>query len=405
MNVLLCHTYYRQRGGEDCGFEEERDMLESHGHRVSEYVRRNDDLTGVGPLKAASQTVWNRRAVREIAELIQRERPEVLHCTNTFPLISPGVCHVAHGAGVAVVQALRNYRLLCAGSYLMREGRPCEDCVSRAVPWPAIVHRCYRDSIGATAAVVGMQMSHRVLGTWRRKVDAFFTLTEFARQRFVAAGFEPQRVHVKNNSVAPDPGVRAGLGGFVAFVARLSPEKGVATVLEAWRRDRSLPPLKVVGDGPMEGQVQAAAEDDDRIAWLGHLAAAEVHQVMGEAMALIMPSLWYETFGRTIAEAFSVGTPVIASRLGAMIELVDDDRTGWHFNAGDAADLAAKVCRLTAAPREKIQAMRSAARGEYEARFTADRNYARLMEIYAAAVRSAERRRATLSLVPMAAGG
>jgi glycosyltransferase involved in cell wall biosynthesis len=405
MKVLLCHTYYRQRGGEDCGFEEERDLLVEQGHRVVEYVRRNEELNAAGPLRAASQTVWNQQAVGDVAELIRRERPDVLHCTNTFPLISPGVCHVAHRAGVAVVQALRNYRLLCAGSYLMRDGKPCEDCVGRLTPWPAIIHRCYRHSAGATAAVAAMQTSHRLLGTWRRKVDAFFTLTQFARERFVAGGFDPQRVHVKNNSIGPDPGVRPGQGGYLALVARLSPEKGIATLLAAWRGDLSLPPLKIVGDGPLAAEVQAAAAADARIEWLGRLGSEEVHRVMGEAMTVVMPSVWYETFGRTIAEAFATGTPVIASRLGAMAELVDDGRTGWHFAAGDADDLAAKVRHALTLPIDRLAAMRAAARQEYESKYTPDRNYARLIEIYQAALRLARRRRAAAAPALLTSAG
>ena len=237
MKILLCHTYYTQRGGEDRSFEEERELLRAGGHEVIEYVRRNDDLYALGGPRSLAVTLWNRAAASDVGELIRRERPDVLHATNTFPLISPAVCHVAHTAGVAVVQALRNYRLLCANASFFRDGRPCEDCVGRLVPWPAVVHRCRCDSLAQSTAVVGMQMLHRAIGTWRR-VDAFFTLTNFAREKFVAAGLPADRLHVKYNSVQPDPGVGDGAGGYVAFAARLAPEKGVSTVLEAWRRDR-----------------------------------------------------------------------------------------------------------------------------------------------------------------------
>ena len=141
MKILLCHSYYTQRGGEDRSFEEERELLQANGHQVIEYVRRNEELVGVGGVKAALTTLWNRQAARDVAQLIRAHHPDVLHATNTFPLISPSVCDVAHRAGVAVVQALRNYRLLCANSYLMRDGRPCEECVGRTIPWPAVLWR------------------------------------------------------------------------------------------------------------------------------------------------------------------------------------------------------------------------------------------------------------------------
>jgi glycosyltransferase involved in cell wall biosynthesis len=394
MKILLCHAYYTQRGGEDCSFEEERDLLVASGHRVIEYVRRNSDMDALGPLAALMTTLWSRRAAADLAELISQESPDVVHCTNTFPLLSPAVCHAAHRHGAAVVQALRNYRLLCAGAYLMRDGRPCEDCVGRLAPWPAIVHRCYRDSAAATAAVAAMQVLHRALGTWRRKVDAFFTLTEFARQKFIDAGFPASRVHVKYNSVSSTLAVGDGSGGYVAFAGRLSPEKGVATLLQAWRQDASLPPLKIAGDGPLASQVCAAAAADSRIQWLGYVAAADVNQMIGAAAALVMPSVWYETFGRTIAEAYAVGTPVLASRLGAMAELVRHDRTGLLFEPGDPCALASAVHRLLERSADRLVVMRREARAAYEERFTPKHNYERLASIYDLAVRRAHRRRA-----------
>jgi len=389
MKVLLVHAYYTQRGGEDRSFEEERELLAAHGHNVVEYVRSNDELAGRGKFAAATDAVWNHRAARDVAELVRREAPDVVHCTNTFPLISPAVCHAARREGAAVVQALRNYRLLCASAYLMRQGRPCEDCLGRAVPWPAVVHRCYRDSAAASATVAAMQMVHRAAGTWRHQVDAFYTLTEFAKQKFVAGGFPAERMHVKHNCVHPDPGAGAGSGGYALFAGRLSPEKGVGTLLEAWRRDAALPRLKIVGDGPLAGEVEAAAKQDSRIAAVGRLATSEVHRLMGEAAVVVVPSVWYETFGRTIAEAYAVGTPVAASRLGAMGELVEDGVSGVLFQVGDAADLGAKVRQIVEAPAEDRAAMRHRARAAFEARFTPQRNYERLMEIYELAHRHA----------------
>ena len=381
MKVLLCHTRYLQRGGEDCSFEEERDLLRAGGHDVLEYLRTNEDMQAMGSLRAATTTVWNRRAARDVAALVQRERPAVVHVTNSFPLLSPAVCRVARRHGAAVVQALRNYRLLCAGSYLMRDGRPCEDCVGRAVPWPAVRHGCYRDSKAATAAVAAMQVTHRLLGTWRRHVDAFFTLTEFARSRFLAAGFPAERVHVKYNCVSPDPGPGQG-GAGVVFVGRLSPEKGIRTMLAAWRQFASLPALTVIGAGPLAGEVASAAAEDPRIEWLGELPSAEVHRRIGAARALLIASEWYETFGRTIAEAFAAGTPVVASALGAMQELVADRSIGWQFAPGDAVDLARAVAQAADCPPAEYAAMRLAARREYEAKYTPQRNYRRLIEIY-----------------------
>jgi len=382
MKVLLCHTYYRQRGGEDHSFEEERQLLSDHGQEVVEYVRRNDELDEFRPWSLAGTTLWNRRASRELERLMVDTRPDVVHCTNTFPLISPAVIHRAHRQGAAVVQALRNYRLICPGSLLMRDGRTCEDCVGRAVPWPAVAHGCYRESRAASVVVASMLVLHRALGTWRRKVDAFFTLTDFARQKFVEAGFPADRLHVKYNSVADAAQPLANRADYLVFVGRLSPEKGVKTLLAAWQAYPALPPLKILGDGPLANEVQASQAADPRIEWLGRLEPTEVNRVVALAQALVMPSVWFETFGRTIAEAYACRTPVIASRLGAMRELVDEDRTGLFFEPGSASDLASAVQRFAALSAAKKQAFGDAARNRYLAHFTPDCNYRRLIEIY-----------------------
>jgi glycosyltransferase involved in cell wall biosynthesis len=230
-----------------------------------------------------------------------------------------------------------------------------------------------------------MQLVHRTLGKWMSTVDAFFTITEFAKTRFVAGGFPAERIFVKANSVA-DPGVGAGAGQYAIFVGRLSPEKGISTLLEAWRKDSTLPRLVIVGQGPLAGEVQSAAADDSRIEWKGQLPHPEVLRLIGDAGVLVMPSLWYETFGRSIVEAFAAGTPAIVSRLGAMAELVEHDRTGWRFEPGDARDLAAKVRAAMTLPTAERAVLRAAARAEYERRFTTERNYRRLLQIYDAAL-------------------
>ena len=243
------------------------------------------------------------------------------------------------------------------------------------------------------AAYGGRCCAHRLRGVWRNRVDAFFTLTEFARQKFVDAGLPAERIHVKYNSVSPDPGVGLGAGGYVALVGRLSPEKGIATALAAWEQNATLPPLVVVGGGPMLSQVQGAAARDPRISCLGELSNIEAQRVIGNAAALLMPSLWYETFGRTIAEAYATATPVVASRLGAMAELVDDGATGALFTAGDSNDLAAKASQIASAGGSERETMRTAARRAYERRFLPQHNYSRLIEIYDIALKASQQRR------------
>jgi glycosyltransferase involved in cell wall biosynthesis len=270
----------------------------------------------------------------------------------------------------------------------MRDGRVCEDCLGKTLAWPGVWHRCYRDSAAATSVVAAMVAWHKVRRTWTRSVDLYYTLTEFARRKFIQGGFPAEKIVVKPNFVQADPGTGTGNGGYAVFVGRLSPEKGLETLLAAWSllaADSVGLPLKIVGDGPLAPAARAAAARNPRIEWLGARPLAETLQVIGRASFLVMPSVWYETFGRTIIEAFAAGVPVIASNLGAMAELVADGRTGLHFEPGDATDLAAKVRILLGDP-PRLAAMRQAARREFEARYTAEANYQQLLRIYARTV-------------------
>lgn len=386
MKILLCHNHYQQRGGEDESFAAEAAMLEDHGHEVLRFTLHNDSIREANPLATAARTLWNRDVYRELRQLMRRERPAVLHATNTFPLISPAAYYAAAAAGVPVVQSLRNYRLFCLNSYFLRQGAVCEDCLGKFVPWPGVVHGCYRDSRAASAVVAAMLTLHRTLPTWTRMVDRFFTLTDFAREKFVQGGLPAERIAVKPNFLRVDPGAGAGRGGYAVFVGRLSPEKGIDTLLAAWQQVAGEIPLKIVGDGPLEEQVRRAAAATAGIEWLGRRSTSEVLELLGEATLLVMPSIWYETFGRTIIEAYSRGTPVVASRIGALAELVVPGRTGLLFEPGSAADLAAKVRELLATDPASRRQMRTIARQEFEHKYTAARNYDLLMNIYEDAI-------------------
>jgi len=289
-----------------------------------------------------------------------------------------------------VVQSLRNYRLLCAKAQFFRDGTVCQDCLGKVLGGPGIRHGCYRDSRAATAVVTGITLAHRMLRTWTRCIDLYFTLTEFARQKFIEGGWPADKIVVKPNFIDPVPEPGDGGGRSVVFVGRLSPEKGLETLLSAWSGVRTDFRLKIIGDGPQGELVRSAAATDARIDWLGRRPLQQVLHILGEAECLVMPSVWYETFGRTIIEAFARGTPVIASRLGAMAELVDDGRTGRQFTPSDAEDLRDKLQAFLDQP-QQWPTMRSAARSEFLSRYTGERNIELLLQIYRRAMRAAER--------------
>ncbi len=381
MKVFLLHNFYQQIGGEDLVFAEEGQLLESRGHEVIRYRAHNDQVDAVSKIALAAKTIWNPRAYSEVRRLIRRERPQVVHVHNTLPLLSASVYYAARAEGLPVVQTLHNYRLMCPGSLCFRDGRICTDCVGRTVPLPAVRHACYRGSRTTTAAVATMLSVHRMLGTWQQQIDVYITPTSFARDLFVQAGLPAQKLVVKPNFVDPDPGPGSGAGGYALFVGRLSVEKGIQTMLDAWRIVGHQVPLHIVGDGPMSDVVAGATSNIPGVRWLRRRNREEILALLRDATCLIFPSDWYETFGRVIVEAFAAATPVIAAGHGAAAELVRDEVTGHHFRPGDPSELAAKVVLLHSAPAMQAR-MRAAARREFETLYTADINYRSLMTIY-----------------------
>ncbi len=378
MRILHVHEHYRQMGGEEISFANEDALLEREGHSLVRYTLHNDRLAAMNRVKAGVATVWNHKVYRELRDLIRRASPEVAYFQNTFPLVSPSSYYAARAEGVPVVQMLRNYRLLCPNGLFFRDGRPCEDCMGRVVAWPGVVHACYRGSVPATGAVAAMLAVHRLLGTWARAVDVYVALTEFARSKFVAGGLPAEKIVVKPNFVYPDPGVGEGHGRYALFVGRLSAEKGVETLLAAWRLLDGRPRLKIVGGtGPLAARLPERAATVPGVECLGQRAETEVYALMGDAAFVVVPSEWYEPFGRVVIEAFAKGTPVIASRMGAIEELVEDGKNGLLFEPGSAESLAGTV-QWALAHEHELTRMRKAARAEFESKFTAERNH-RLM--------------------------
>ena len=397
MNIAVVHNHYQQPGGEDQVFSAEATLLEERGHVVTRYTAHNDAVTDMSRLALASSTVWNAEQYSKLRSLFDRVRPHVVHVHNTLPIVSPAVYYAARAAGAAVVQTLHNYRLVCPSGLLFRDGAPCESCVGKTLPWPSVVHACYRGSRAATGAVAASLVFHRAKGTYRHVVDRYIALTEFAKSRFVAGGLPEHLIVVKPNFLAPDPGPGDGAGGYALFVGRLSVEKGLDVLLDAWRRAPGRMPLRIIGDGPLATEVTRRSADIESVKLLGRLPAAAVRQQMKSAAAVVVPSVWYEGFPMTIVESFAVGTPVLASELGALTEIVDHRRTGLRFVPGVGAALAAAVQWVADNP-DAVCRMRTAARGEYLLRYTADATYTQLVDVYEAAIDGlrATRRRGNL---------
>ncbi|MEM9414114.1 MAG: glycosyltransferase family 4 protein [Planctomycetota bacterium] len=381
MKIIQCHNYYQIPGGEDSVVEDERALLMSNGHEVAQFTRHNDDVEGLGAVRLAAGTVWSRAAAKALEARVRAERADVVHFHNTMPLISPSAYYAARRAGAAVVQTLHNYRLLCPKGTFFRDGKVCEACLGKAVAWPAVRHGCYRDSRAASAVLTVMGVTHRTIRTYHREVDAFIAASEFTRGKMLAGGLPKSRLHVKPNFVMDDPGVGVGSGGYALYLGRLSPEKGLETLVAAWDRMGAKVPLKIVGSGPMGPQAEALASRHPHVECLGWMGQPGLGEVISQAALLVLPSLNYEGFPKVIVEAYASGLPILASRMGSMGDAVVEGTTGSLFTPGDADDLAAAALSLFQ-DRGLLDAMRHHARAAYETHYTAQANYAMLMDIY-----------------------
>jgi glycosyltransferase involved in cell wall biosynthesis len=401
--IILAHNYYGSSApsGENAVFEAEAALLQQHGHTVMELTRRSDEIRDQGlwgSLRGALSTPWNPFSKLAAENLIRRGAAEVFHVHNSFPLLSPAVFYAARKSGTATVLTLHNFRTFCAAGIPMRDERPCTDCLDSGSVRPALRHRCYRESLAATFPMAAMIWLHRWLGTWHSQVDAFIALTTFQKDILCSAGLPRERVFVKPHFFPNPPEVMpwSEREDKVIFIGRLRIEKGCHILLEAWRRwGAEAPRLEMIGEGPERPKLEetvARVGLGEKVVFRGQLPFEEVQVRLRTARLLVLPSLCFEGFPMVIREAYSLGVPVAASRLGSMPCLIEDGNTGIMFEAGDANDLLDKVknaWKLT----QRLAAWGEAARREFDGKFTAAANYKLLMQIYEDAVAYRRKRR------------
>ncbi len=387
MRVIQVHNFYRSSApsGEDEVVRSERALMLAAGIEVMPFERCNDALgpTLSAAIASASSYVWSSSAREDLAQMVRLFKPDVVHFHNLFPQISPAAYAACTSAKVPVVQTLHNFRLFCANGLLQRDGQPCEKCVGR-YPAPALRYGCYRNSRVATAGIALALTTHRALGTHARHVTRFIALTDFAARKFVEAGLPADRIIVRGNSLATDPGVGSGRGGYALFVGRLTAEKGAVTLLKAWAQLSGVP-LKIVGDGERRAELEQLARGLP-VQFLGRQSSREVIEAMQEAEVLVIPSECYEGFPRVFVEGLATGTPIVAADLGGLGELVSSSN-GVKFVAGNADSLATTVRSLLEQP-GLLQQMRAENRRRYLAEFGPERAIQSLVAAYDEAQRA-----------------
>ncbi|MBA3914319.1 MAG: glycosyltransferase family 4 protein [Acidobacteriales bacterium] len=391
MKILVIHNGYRVPGGDQVVVDQECKLLRAGGHEVVLYYRSNketESYTGLKQLVVLKQMLWAGDVRHEIADLVRSEKPDIAHIHNTFIVISPSIYSALHGAGVPVVQSLHDYRLFCPAAFFYRHGHTCEECVDHGV-WRGVLHACYRESRGATAAVAATLVLHHGAGTWANNVDRFIALTQFAREKFIRAGLPAERISVKPNFIYADYSPNAEHDSdYAIYAGRLAPEKGVDVLLRAWSKVKERIPLLIVGDGPSLPGLRSLAEDLGlkNIDFAGRLSWDQTLGAMQKARFLLFPSVSYEGFPMTIVEAFACAKSVICTRLGSMPEIVQHGRTGLTFEPGSVDEFADRIDWALANPQE-LRAMGKEARKEYEHRYSPETNYKLLMGIYQRAMR------------------
>jgi glycosyltransferase involved in cell wall biosynthesis len=384
MKIMVAHNAYQHKGGEDSVMESEVALLKNYGHSVEIFTRRNDDIEKMSITRVAIQAVWSSPVAQDFEARLRAFQPEVIHVHNTFPLISPSIYWVANRLNIPVIQTLHNFRLLCPQAMFLRNAKVCEDCLGK-VPWRGAMRGCYRESVPQSTLLASMITLHRAMGTWQNKVTRYIALNDFCRNKFIQGGLPADRISIKPNFVDFDAPPEGPRNGFL-FVGRLSTEKGVKVLCQA------LPSLdtvsvRIAGTGPEAGILEGI----NGLVALGALDMDQVRKEMVNATALVLPSIWYENFPRALVEAYGCGLPIIASRIGALSNLVEDGVTGLLFEPGNAKDLAEKMRWAHQNP-QLMADMGRQARVKYETHFTAKRNYSQLLSIYSSAIAATQSR-------------
>jgi glycosyltransferase involved in cell wall biosynthesis len=342
VRILILHSRYASgaASGENRVVEDEVTLLRAAGHDVQSWEPSPSRHDLVGKARLGGRAIWSGSAAREVRERIRKNAIELVHIHNLFPMLSPAVLRSVGREGVPSIVTLHNYRFMCLPASLLRDQRVCEDCVGRRVAWPGVVHRCYRGSAAGSAALAASIGAHRALGTFDLPAS-YLAVSDFVRSKYLDAGWPAHKILVKPN-FAWETSRRRDAGSYFLYAGRLSPEKGVATLLEAARGIRAR--VVVAGTGPDEERLRAAAPPG--VEFRGAVASQDVPSLIRAARGVLVPSLSFEGQPRIVLESSAAGVPVAASRLGGLPDLVSDGGSGLLVRPGDAIALRAAMERL-----------------------------------------------------------
>ncbi len=380
MKIMILHNFYQVSGGEDSVFQNEAQMLRDAGHEVVLHSVSNDRISGFwGRLKVVLNMCFSLGVYFELRRLLKQHAPDVVHVHNYFPLFTPSVFYACRKAGTPVVHTLHNYRAICPTALLMNDGHVNETSVLGS-PWWALPHKVYRNSYLGTFALSFMIWLHRQIGTWTSKVDAYICLTEFSKEIYVRAGWPKNKLFLKPNfindsQITTDFDVEIS-EPYALYVGRLSDEKGVDLILDAWK-GMSMK-LVVIGDGPLKTLM---SPELGNIVYLGKQPKDKVLGYINNCQFLIMASTWYEGLPMVLIEAFAMRKPALVPQLGGMAEVVLDGVNGVHFTPGSSESLHKHALKLAADP-VLCSKMGKSARVIFDSSYSEEVNLRLLTDIY-----------------------
>ena len=370
-------------GGEEVSVELEALLLKDKGHKVQSLIFDNKKITGFfSKIRFGLNSIYNFASARKLSNAIREFQPDIIHIHNIFFIASPSVLVIANRNKIPVVYTLHNYRLICANALMLREFQVCELCIKKKFPTAGIRHKCYRDSLSASALVTIITAVHKYFHTWKKKVTTFITLNDFARNKIINSSLEiPVSKAITKPNFVPDPGEGTyPREDFFLFAGRIAKEKGVHVLLKAFA---DMPDKKVIiiGDGPEKEKLMDQYNSYNNISFTGQLDKLEVEEYLKRCRAFICPSIWHEGTPLTIIEAFATGTPVIASRIDPTPESVKDGYNGILFSTLDATDLQLKVNLLEELTNADNLFYKNA-RQTYIEKFHPEIHYKAIMDIY-----------------------
>lgn len=378
MKVLIVHNKYKIAGGEDIQTNEEYQLLKHYGVDVELFFVSNNEVDNINPLRLAYNTIWSSKYYKLLLEKIRKNKYDIVHVQNFFPLLSPSIFHAAKKAGTKVIMTAHNYRLICPNALMFVDNKICNACVGKSIPYPAIFKRCYRDSFSATSITVSMLGIHNLINTWKTKIDGIICISDFVKKQLVSGGFEEKKLHLKYNFVSSVVEPSFVHEDYYIFVGRTSDQKGIQPLLEVFEKIQKK--LIIVGEGPLDEKIQEVASKNSNIEFLGKLSLEQTYQKIAKAKAIVVPSQSNEPFGRTIAEAFAHGTPVIGSALGGITELVKDGKNGYLFDPYKKGDFLKTLLYFEEI--KQYETLRRNAYSSYKENFTTDLSYKTIMNIY-----------------------